>query len=379
MTPQYLPLHLRVFTLIIAFCPFIGLAQTEFRYIDDQYGDSVSGAIPTYEPSEGWEQGSICTECAIHPDAKQAFWGSWHDSTYNAGGYLRSVQFNFTGISLDVFCILPNLSNNDVITTYNLTFNLDNQILSQTFEHESDHDNIFQYNFSVLSLSSLAPVHHTFTMLMATGENSSNTLQFDYARYTVDTDLLTLSSSSTEASTTSNVSPSATISSSSDAGKHSNYSVVIGGTIGGILLVVPTLILIVFCCRRYKHRIRQRFFTNPFRNPDSMRIDPFYSAPPPGVDQPLVPYNRPFIDPPAKNALWRASNVMQVVQDPRAEKRAEVQRRLEEQRRATVVEYVLSPSPIGAADQLNGDGSTSRTSLIVHPDTKTGKKPAWLH
>jgi len=198
---------------------------------------------------------------------------------------------------------------------------------------------------------------------------------FDYAKYTVDTDLLA-SPTITSHETTNTA--SATISPNSDPGKHSNHAAVIGGTIGGILLVVPVLIFIVFYCRRYKHRIRQRFFTAPFRNPDSTRVDPFYSAPP-GVDQPLVPYNRPFIDPPAKNALWRASNVMQVVQDPRAEKRAEAQRRLEEQRRAAVVENVLPPSPIGAADQLNDDGSTSRISLIVHPDTKTGKKPAWLH
>ncbi|KAE9385626.1 hypothetical protein BT96DRAFT_892021 [Gymnopus androsaceus JB14] len=184
MTPRCLPLYLRIFALIIASYPFIGLAQTEFRYIDDQYGDSVSGAIPTYEPSGEWQNGSTCTGCAIRPDAKQAFLGSWHDSTYSVGEYLRSVQFNFTGTSLDVFCILPNLLNNDVITTYNLTFNLDNQTLLQTFEHESDYTNIFLYNYSVLSLSSLTPVHHTFTMLMTTGENSSNTLQFDYARYT---------------------------------------------------------------------------------------------------------------------------------------------------------------------------------------------------
>ncbi|KAE9394631.1 hypothetical protein BT96DRAFT_827400 [Gymnopus androsaceus JB14] len=185
MTPRCLPLYLRIFALIIASYPFIGLAQTEFRYIDDQYGDSVSGAIPTYEPSGGWADGSTCTGCAIRPDAKQAFLGSWHDSTYDASDkHLRTVQFNFTGTSLDVFCIIPNLSNNTVTTTYNLTFNLDDQTLLQTFEHESDYTNRFLYNYSVLSLSSLASVHHTFTMLMATGVNSSNTLQFDYARYT---------------------------------------------------------------------------------------------------------------------------------------------------------------------------------------------------
>ncbi|KAE9394637.1 hypothetical protein BT96DRAFT_943010 [Gymnopus androsaceus JB14] len=140
--------------------PFTELAQTEFRYIDDRYGDSVSGRA----------QGSICTGCAIRLDAKRAYRGSV--STYDANNYPRAVQFNFTGTSLDVFCVIPNLSNNTVTTTYNLTFNLDTRLFCK-------HSNT-RYTFSVLSLSSLASVHHTFTMLMATGENSSNTLQFDY-------------------------------------------------------------------------------------------------------------------------------------------------------------------------------------------------------
>jgi len=287
-----------------------------------------------------------------------------------------TIEFNFTGVTLDVYCILPNLNlTSTYISVSNLAFVLDGQPLAQTFIYNASSDNI-QHNVSVLSLTNLVQVPHTFTIIAGYMETKTIVL-FDYAKYTVDTDLLA-SPTITSQKTTNTV--SATISPSSDPGKHSNHAAVIGGIIGGILCVVLTLIFIVFYCRRYKHRIRQRFFTAPYRNPDSMRIDPFYSAPPPGVDQPLVPYNRPFIEPPAKNALWRASNVMQVVQDPRAEKRAEAQRRLEEQRRAVMVEVnVLPPNPIDLADQLNGDGSTSRISLIVHPDTKTGKKPAWLH
>ncbi|KAE9385624.1 hypothetical protein BT96DRAFT_928707 [Gymnopus androsaceus JB14] len=400
-----IPPSLNLFLGVILAIPTSSIANIKTRYIDDQYGDSVTGVQPLYyaaSESSAWHQGAICSACKFRPDASKTFNNSWHDSSHQATDPPSTIKFNFTGITLDVYCILPNLDS-AYTSAYNLTFVLDGQPIMQTFIYDGDSSTI-QYNVSVLSLTNLAQTPHTFTMIA--GSTKTNTIiEFDYAKYTVDTDLLALSISSTEASTTFGISPtpahslsptptqsststsgsptshkttntaSATISPSSDPGKHPNHAAVIGGTIGGILLVVPVLIFIVFYCRRYKHRIRQRFFTAPYRNPDSMRIDPFYSAPPPGVDHPLVPYNRPFVEPPAKNALWRASNVMQVVQDPRAEKRAEVQRRLEEQRRAAMVEVnMLPPSPIDLADQLNGDGSTSRMSLIVHPDTKTGKK-----
>lgn len=67
-------------------------------------------------------------------------------------------------------------------STYNLTFLMDGQLLSQTYTHKSDSTNNFQYNTSVLSLVKLAPVSHTFVMMAASTEVDS-TLQFDYARY----------------------------------------------------------------------------------------------------------------------------------------------------------------------------------------------------
>ncbi|KAE9394638.1 hypothetical protein BT96DRAFT_827383 [Gymnopus androsaceus JB14] len=154
--------------------PFTELAQTEFRYIDDQYGDSVSGAIPTYEPSGGWANGSTCTGCAIRPDAKQAFLGSWHDSTYDASDkHPRTLD---TGISLDIYCIIPNDSDLSIASTYDLTFSLDGKPLQQTFTHSSDLSNLFIYNVSVLSLTDLAQVLHTFTI-----EVSSPTVRLDAA------------------------------------------------------------------------------------------------------------------------------------------------------------------------------------------------------
>jgi hypothetical protein len=43
--------------------------------IDDQYGDSVTGALPTYFPPNLWVQGDQCSSstCPAQPDPELAF------------------------------------------------------------------------------------------------------------------------------------------------------------------------------------------------------------------------------------------------------------------------------------------------------------------
>ncbi|KAJ3913279.1 hypothetical protein F5877DRAFT_52646 [Lentinula edodes] len=155
----------------------------ETRYIDDQFGDLVTGTLPTYNPVNGWTQGADCTGCGFHPDAQRAFNQSWYDTTHHTTDETRSVQFSFTGTSLDVFCIIPNPSDPGLTSTYNLTFELDGQPLEQTFTHESDSSNVFLFNTSVLSLENLTLAPHMFVMLAASTVVNS-TLLFDYAMYT---------------------------------------------------------------------------------------------------------------------------------------------------------------------------------------------------
>ncbi|KAJ3770181.1 hypothetical protein FB446DRAFT_647406, partial [Lentinula raphanica] len=158
-------------------------AEMETRFIDDQLGDSVTGAMPNYSPANSWVQGNTCTGCGFHPNSTQAFNQTWHDTTHHTTDQTRSVQFGFTGTSLDVFCIIPNPSDPTLTSTYNLTFELDDQPLQQTFTHTSDTTNVFQFNVTVLSLSNLSLSSHVFTMLAASTFVNS-TLQFDYAMYT---------------------------------------------------------------------------------------------------------------------------------------------------------------------------------------------------
>jgi hypothetical protein len=66
--------------------------------VDDEYGDEVTGAKPSYSPSEGWSQGANCTGCLAKPDPSQAFSGTWHDGTATPGDPEgRVVNYTFNG------------------------------------------------------------------------------------------------------------------------------------------------------------------------------------------------------------------------------------------------------------------------------------------
>ncbi|KIK70115.1 hypothetical protein GYMLUDRAFT_53221 [Collybiopsis luxurians FD-317 M1] len=168
--------------LFLTLLPSLGLS-VEFRYIDDEKGDSVTGALPVYSPANAWTQGATCSGCGFHPDPQQAFDGTWHDTTHHTTDPVRTVQLSFNGTSVEIFCILPNPTDPTLTSTYNLTFSLDGQAVNKTFTHTSDQSNNFQFNTSVLLLSNLPQQAHMLTMLTdSTSVNS--TLQFDYAIYT---------------------------------------------------------------------------------------------------------------------------------------------------------------------------------------------------
>ena len=74
----------------------VATAQPTNRTIDDQWGDSVTGALPVY--SAGWNYGPDCTVCQVVPSQSMAFENTWHDTTStipNTSGH--SVTLGFTG------------------------------------------------------------------------------------------------------------------------------------------------------------------------------------------------------------------------------------------------------------------------------------------
>ena len=41
--------------------------------IDDELGDNVTGAFPSYNPPGKWAQGNTCSNCFAHPDPALAY------------------------------------------------------------------------------------------------------------------------------------------------------------------------------------------------------------------------------------------------------------------------------------------------------------------
>ncbi|KAJ7778747.1 hypothetical protein DFH07DRAFT_539291 [Mycena maculata] len=151
------------------------------RTIDDEFGDSVSGALPTYRPDSYWNVGTSCTICEVHPDPTLAFNHTWHDTSQLPGHAPVSVTLDFVGTAIYVFCIAPPITTN-VVTLYNLNFTLDG-VRSGTFSYSPTSTTDFVYNLSVVSLESLANEPHTLLVSTDDSENGSIFL-FDYAVYT---------------------------------------------------------------------------------------------------------------------------------------------------------------------------------------------------
>jgi hypothetical protein len=76
-------------------------AVTETRYVDDQYGDSVTGVLPVY--GSNWSYGPDCPGCYVERyvgvDTSKIFQGSWHDVTYHTTDSTQpAITVSFTGV-----------------------------------------------------------------------------------------------------------------------------------------------------------------------------------------------------------------------------------------------------------------------------------------
>lgn len=120
------------------------------RTIDDQKGDTVTGFIPTYDPSNRWHIGQTCTGCSVTPaaiiDPGQAFGGTWHDTThYGQTDANMSVQVDFTGTAVYMYNILINIVAGTRTSLTMLHFYLDGDQVG-TFTHDSDNTTQVIYN-----------------------------------------------------------------------------------------------------------------------------------------------------------------------------------------------------------------------------------------
>ncbi|KAH9912311.1 uncharacterized protein BXZ73DRAFT_36142, partial [Epithele typhae] len=151
--------------------------------IDDLNGDSKTGALPVFQPTDGWAQGNTCIGCRVNntiADVHKAFDGTWHDSTYHPGQPDRVITMSFNGTAVWAYTLLANQIAWTTTMT-NLSFSVDG-VHKSVFTHNPDTTTDILYQQQVFSMSGLQLKPHTLE-IRATGTDASLIL-FDYVMYT---------------------------------------------------------------------------------------------------------------------------------------------------------------------------------------------------
>ncbi|KAI0325593.1 hypothetical protein GY45DRAFT_1330065 [Cubamyces sp. BRFM 1775] len=249
------------------------------RTIDDQNGDSVTGAVPLYRGA--WAIGQTCTGCGVRAgnpiDPSQAFDGTWHDASSfpkNATAIQPSLQVSFVGHAVYVYNIVINIPDEEASFLTYLTFYIDT-ILVGYYVHLASNtfsDPPVSYRALVYSNDTLEQGEHVLD-IMTTGEIQTLTL-FDYIVYTTTEDDTESSPSSfpplpspSSPPPLSSPSPSPLLSSQQSAETsrtlHSNQNAhttkawtIAGGVVGGVLLSA-CLLYVLYRWRRHRRRVME--------------------------------------------------------------------------------------------------------------------------
>ncbi|KAJ7066240.1 hypothetical protein C8F01DRAFT_696968 [Mycena amicta] len=178
-------LSLSLYLLLVTVTPSAAVVTT--RTIDDTNGDSVTGAVPVYNPADQFSLNSNCPGCVYHPDPGGAFDQTWHDTAQLNGAGAMTVSFAFTGTSVSLFCTLvtKQLTSTPVGSTY-LALSIDG-VSHGTYTHvpASTGDTAgFAYKQKVFEVDGLANIAHN--VVLSTNNPQGSYMLFDYASYTFD-------------------------------------------------------------------------------------------------------------------------------------------------------------------------------------------------
>ncbi|EJD00020.1 uncharacterized protein FOMMEDRAFT_92687 [Fomitiporia mediterranea MF3/22] len=170
-----------IFVLLSTYLSKGSAQQIHNVTIDDQTGDAVTKALPTYFPSgstDFWLQGAENKACVLCPDPAQAVGGTWHDAT-STPDKPRSFSATFVGSAVYVYFILPNTSNDTDPT--NVSFQLDGETAG-TFAHTPNPAlQSFQYNVPVFIKMGLENTSHSLLVSMSPTQQTN--ILFDYIIY----------------------------------------------------------------------------------------------------------------------------------------------------------------------------------------------------
>jgi hypothetical protein len=169
---------LRPLSFFFILCRLLSvLSALQTITIDDQQSEGL--VRPQYGGS--WNAGPKCSGCSLQPSVSAAYGGTWMDATHYPGGAPITMEIQFTGVSIDLFCILPTQPKKGVTTNYNLSFILDRNP-GQPFTHSADSTPDFTYNVPVFSAQGLENMPHSLVMSV----EDKSTVLFDYALYKYD-------------------------------------------------------------------------------------------------------------------------------------------------------------------------------------------------
>ncbi|ESK92342.1 hypothetical protein Moror_4627 [Moniliophthora roreri MCA 2997] len=245
---SYTLLYLSLLILLLPPGPVSG--RLVAKYIDDEYGDLETGEKPEFK-GDRWIKGGVCEGCilggALKPNPGFAFNGTWHDNTRHVEDPIRSIVFNFTGVSVEIFCILANRPPTQVTATYDLSFVLDGQPVGN-FTHKPDSGEDFAYNQSVFSQRDLSSgTKHTMEVNL--DSNSTDALLlFDYAKYEIDDGIPDASPTSSSPIISTPPTSTSSSSTSSDDASNERLSIILGVVLGTFTLSM--IILLVWIWRR---------------------------------------------------------------------------------------------------------------------------------
>ncbi|KAI1793126.1 hypothetical protein LXA43DRAFT_283169 [Ganoderma leucocontextum] len=198
------------------------VARLSNRTIDDQFGDSATGAPPEY--SSRWVQGAGCDGCAIRLDTAKLFRGTWHGiaTSPNEDRTPTAITLQFTGVAIYVYNVLANsVPNADFATGTYLTFTLDGAPDGR-FEHNPTDSTQFFFNQLVYAHADLANGKHVLVIQPDTAQESL--CMFDFAEYTFSNESTVSSSSGLSTSSPPSHSPSSSLSTSYSLSSSSTFS-----------------------------------------------------------------------------------------------------------------------------------------------------------
>ncbi|KAI0800512.1 hypothetical protein C8Q74DRAFT_1364234 [Fomes fomentarius] len=245
-------------TLILCALAALGSSTLINRTIDDQYGDSLTGGVPTYLPEKAWTLGSDCPSCFITSKLKGQYDGTWHYTAF--GGTPNptpSVQATFHGTAVYVFNIIANFAPSAFnFSAANLNFYIDGAYVGQYVHLPDPTAEEIALRVPVYVNESLSNAEHTF--IMGTDGPNNSMIAFDYLIYTTDSESADpAQSSGTYASPSASPSPS-TSQTALESGRAVPLSTIVPsvvGSVGGLLVLILGVILYrKFACARFSPR-----------------------------------------------------------------------------------------------------------------------------